>query len=265
MEYYDPYKESSDDEEAYAPPKPHPTGTSAAAPPKPLRTAAPAPPAAPAFVAIAAFGWEQGGETSPWVRVHVTLEGVEAATKVECSFGGDSFDLRVFGLRGANHRLRRGALDEDILPEKSSHVVKAGRVTVKLHKVPFPPVKGGATEKGKPRYPLWVSLSCTGGDREKDERRAPRHDGSAPYDICRALYESGDPRVRAKVGAAVVRNQERVFRDGCDNPLEKVLERAKRLEEKDPDAFREGGLRTATVGDILGGDPNFGVKRERGA
>ena len=58
------------------------------------------------------------------------------------------------------------------------------------------------------------------------KRSAPRFDGNAgglAYDVCKNLYDSGDPDVRARVGEAIARNRDRVFADGTDDPLEDIL------------------------------------------
>ena len=88
-----------------------------------------------------------------------------------------------------------------------------GRVVVKLRKVPL--------EDGS--YVEWEELSCPGGDREKAVDNAPAQAGGEPYDIARKLYETGNPIIREKIGAAATRHRDRIFKQGCDSPLEDVL------------------------------------------
>ncbi|KAH8070508.1 RNA cap guanine-N2 methyltransferase [Aureococcus anophagefferens] len=125
----------------------------------------------PVFTPITKFGWDQGDEHSAWVNVVVGLAGVENAAKVTCDVQTDAFDLKVLGLRGANYRLKKTALDDDVVPSASRHVVKSGRVTVKLHKKPR---RDG---DGKTTYPAWTALTCAGGDRRR--RSAARRASTA--------------------------------------------------------------------------------------
>lgn len=230
----DPYAglgDDSDDEVYCPPPRPLAGGGGGGAPRK-IETAAPAAAEGPVFTPITKFGWDQGDEHSAWVNVVVGLAGVENAAKVTCDVQTDAFDLKVLGLRGANYRLKKTALDDDVVPSASRHVVKSGRVTVKLHKKPR---KDG---DGKTTYPAWTALTCAGGDTEKAKRSAPRFDGNAgglAYDVCKNLYDSGDPDVRARVGEAIARNRDRVFADGTDDPLEDILKNA-------PEGARTKGL-----------------------
>ena len=137
-------------------------------------------------------------------------------------FGEDAFDLQIRGLRGKDYRLRRNALGGNIDPARSSYSVAGGRVVVKLRKAPL--------EDGS--FVEWEELSCPGGDREKAVDNAPRKPGGEPYDIARKLYETGNPIIREKIGAAATRHRDRIFKQGCDNPLEDVLkEHGGKLEE----------------------------------
>ena len=201
-------------------PPPQPISEPASTAPRPLKSQPPAT-TEKTFVAVTAFGWEQGDRKSPWARVSVPLTGVEQE-QVSCVFGEDAFDLQIRGLRGKDYRLRRNALGGNIDPAKSSYSVAGGRVVVKLRKVPL--------EDGS--YVEWEELSCPGGDREKAVDNAPRKPGGEPYDIARKLYETGNPIVREKIGAAATRHRDRIFAQGCDSPLEDVLkEHGGKLEE----------------------------------
>ena len=201
-------------------PPPQPISEPASTAPRPIKGRPPAT-TEKTFVAVTAFGWEQGDRKSPWARVSVPLSGVEPE-QVSCVFGEDAFDLQIRGLRGKDYRLRRNALGGNIDPAKSSYSVAGGRVVVKLRKVPL--------EDGS--FVEWEELSCPGGDREKAVDNAPRKPGGEPYDIARKLYETGNPIVREKIGAAATRHRDRIFAQGCDSPLEDVLkEHGGKLEE----------------------------------
>ncbi|CAH0380152.1 unnamed protein product [Pelagomonas calceolata] len=201
-------------------PPPQPISEPASTAPRPLKARPPST-TEKTFVAVTAFGWEQGDRKSPWARVSVPLTGV-APDQVTCSFGEDAFDLQIRGLRGKDYRLRRNALGGNIDPAKSSYSVSGGRVVVKLRKVPL--------EDGS--FVEWEELSCPGGDREKAVDNAPRKPGGEPYDIARKLYETGNPIIREKIGAAATRHRDRIFAQGCDSPLEDVLkEHGGKLEE----------------------------------
>ena len=201
-------------------PPPKPISEPASTAPRPLKARPPAT-TEKTFVAVTAFGWEQGDRKSPWARVSVPLTGVEP-DQVTCAFGEDAFDLQIRGLRGKDYRLRRNALGGNIDPAKSSYSVAGGRVVVKLRKAPL--------EDGS--YVEWEELSCPGGDREKAVDNAPRKPGGEPYDIARKLYETGNPIIREKIGAAATRHRDRIFAQGCDSPLEDVLkEHGGKLEE----------------------------------
>ena len=64
-----------------------------------------------------------------------------------------------------------------------------------------------------------------GGAREKAEKTAPRFADSEPYDLARKLYEDGNPAMRAKIGSAFLRNRDRVFAAGTDDPLGDLLKK----------------------------------------
>ena len=196
-------------------PPPKPISEPASTAPRPLKARPPST-TEKTFVAVTAFGWEQGDRKSPWARVSVPLTGV-APDQVTCTFGEDAFDLQIRGLRGKDYRLRRNALGGNIDPAKSSYSVAGGRVVVKLRKVPL--------EDGS--FVEWEELSCPGGDREKAVDNAPRKPGGEPYDIARKLYETGNPIIREKIGAAATRHRDRSSRRAATAPRG-CFERARR-------------------------------------
>lgn len=200
------------DEEPNCPP-PRPLHEQASSAPRPLKPR-PRSAAKSSFVAVSKFGWEQGNKTSPWARVNVPLAGV-TSEQVTCEFGDDAFDLQIRGEHGKDYRLRRNALGGAIDPRKSSHAVSGGRVVVKLRKKPL--------DDGT--YVEWEELSCPGGDREKANDNAPRKPDGEPYDIARKLYETGDPFMRAKLGAAATRRRDQMYKDGTEDPLADILKK----------------------------------------
>lgn len=163
------------------------------------------------------FSWDQGSRESPWVDVVVDVAGVNR-DNVRCSFRPDAFDLKI-KLVQRKLRLLQTSLDHDIVPDECRLIVKAGRVVVKLRKEPCPRKEPGKNDA----YDNWLRLSKSGGVKERQEARAPRHEGSQYYDVVRQLYEQGNDYIRRQIGEAYERNKSRVLTYGPEGPLADIL------------------------------------------
>lgn len=162
------------------------------------------------------FSWDQGSRKSPWVDVIVDVAGVNR-DNVRCSFRPDAFDLKI-RLVKRKLRLFQTSLDHDIVPDECRLIVKTGRVVVKLRKEPCPGKKDGGNV-----YETWFRLAKSGGVKERQEARAPRHEGSEHYDVVRQLYEQGNDHIRRQIGEAYERNKSRVLTYGPEGPLADIL------------------------------------------
>merc|ERR1712183_759472 len=96
---------------------------------------------------------ELGGYDKPQVSVDVRMKGIESLPKesVTCDFTESSFDLKIIGFEGKNHRMVKTNLDKDIVPSESSVKVKKNHVIVTLQKV-----------KGEYGYDSWSDLQAKG-------------------------------------------------------------------------------------------------------
>lgn len=189
-----------------------PGETTVPAAPTRLQRGASGAPETEAWVPIQNYSWDSGG-TGPWVDVVVSVPGATVAN-VSCDFKVDSFDLKVRAAR--NYRLVRNSLDRDVVPAQCRTVVRSGRVTLKLRKKPA----DGKTDS----YPPWDGLVKTGGKKERDLENAPRHEGSQYFDFVKAMYDSGDDKVRRTIGEAVERNRKReTDNDGKMTPFEELF------------------------------------------
>lgn len=145
------------------------------------------------FKEITTFGLELGKYSSPTVEVDVRLKGVETLPpeSITCDFGECSFDLKIVGLDGENHRMIKTNLEKDIVPAESSYRVKKNHVIVKLAKV-----------KGEYGYESWQDLT---GKRKKAEKKSSTADDpqAGIMDMMKDLYDDGDDNMKKIIGEAM--------------------------------------------------------------
>jgi len=166
--------------------------------------AAKAPPPAPAKVdvrsagpwtEITTFAQDLGGYDKPLVTVDVRLKGVEDLPKenITCDFTESSFDLKVVGLDGKNHRFLKTNLEKDIAPADSQVKVKKNHVIIQLAKV-----------KGQYGYDSWTDLCAKGGKRRPTPSAGKDSDPQASImNMMQDLYEDGDDNMKKIIGEAM--------------------------------------------------------------
>eukprot|EP00929_Paragymnodinium_shiwhaense_P102991 TRINITY_DN66260_c0_g1_i1.p1 TRINITY_DN66260_c0_g1~~TRINITY_DN66260_c0_g1_i1.p1 ORF type:complete len:266 (+),score=106.83 TRINITY_DN66260_c0_g1_i1:76-873(+) len=143
---------------------------------------------------ITTFALELGGYDSAAVTVDIRMKGVEAlaADAVTCDFTESSFDLKVMGFEGANHRMIKTNLEKDIDPAASSVRVKKNHVIVSLAKV-----------KGQFGYDSWTDL-CAKGKRKPTVGKADSGNPSdSIMDMMKDLYDDGDDNMKKVIGEAM--------------------------------------------------------------
>jgi len=168
--------------------------------PTPAATPKPSPvqiKAAGPWVEITTFGLELGGYNSPHVVVDIRLKGVEAlpAEAVTCDFTESSFDLKVIGLDGKNHRMIKTNLDKDIVPAESSVRVKKNHVLITMQKI-----------KGEYGYDSWTDL-CAKGKRKPANSQKSENPQDSIMGMMKDLYEDGDDNMKKIIGEAMYKAQ----------------------------------------------------------
>eukprot|EP00927_Polykrikos_kofoidii_P039067 TRINITY_DN334_c0_g1_i5.p1 TRINITY_DN334_c0_g1~~TRINITY_DN334_c0_g1_i5.p1 ORF type:complete len:280 (-),score=56.16 TRINITY_DN334_c0_g1_i5:171-947(-) len=143
---------------------------------------------------ITTFALDLGGYDKPLVTVDIRMKGVEAlpAEAVTCDFTESSFDLKVIGFEGANHRMVKTNLDKDIVPAESSVRVKKNHVIVTLQKV-----------KGKYGYDSWTDLCAKGGKRRTTTKSENPQDGI--MGMMKDMYDDGDDNMKKIIGEAMLK------------------------------------------------------------
>jgi len=158
---------------------------------------------------ITTFALDLGGYDKPIVTVDIRMKGVEAlpADNITCDFTGSSFDLKIVGFEGANHRMLKTNLDKDIVPGQSSFKVKKNHVLVSLHKV-----------KGEYAYDSWADL-CAKGRRKDTTAAAKEKPQDSIMTMMKDLYEDGDDNMKKIIGEAMYKAQRGEKYDPKETPL----------------------------------------------
>eukprot|EP00927_Polykrikos_kofoidii_P054778 TRINITY_DN49149_c0_g1_i1.p1 TRINITY_DN49149_c0_g1~~TRINITY_DN49149_c0_g1_i1.p1 ORF type:complete len:286 (-),score=59.36 TRINITY_DN49149_c0_g1_i1:66-854(-) len=158
---------------------------------------------------ITTFALDLGGYNKPSVTIDIRMKGVEALQQeaVTCDFTESSFDLKIMGFEGSNHRMIKTNLDKDIVPKESSVRVKKNHVIVTLQKV-----------KGEYSYDSWTDLCAKGG-----KRRAAAKAGADPQssivDLMKDLYDDGDDNMKKIIGEAMLKSRRGETHDPKDDDL----------------------------------------------
>lgn len=149
------------------------------------------------WTAISTFALDLGGYDKPLVTIDIRMKGVEELPKeaVTCDFSGSSFDLKVMGFEGKNHRMIKTNLDKDIVVADSSVRVKKNHVIITLQKV-----------KGQYGYDSWTDLVAKGARKPSS---APKSDN--PQDsimgMMKDMYNDGDDSMKKIIGEAMYKAQ----------------------------------------------------------
>eukprot|EP01138_Halocafeteria_seosinensis_P003228 gb/GECG01003302.1/.p1 GENE.gb/GECG01003302.1/~~gb/GECG01003302.1/.p1 ORF type:complete len:250 (+),score=56.27 gb/GECG01003302.1/:1-750(+) len=145
------------------------------------------------FQAVTRFGW---GQSDKFVSVYVSedMEGVGSLYEhddqaVQCEFTSNSFDLKVYGLKGRNYRLYRENLENEIDPESSKFKVKQDRVTVMLKK--------------KDSLDHWTELVS----KRKKPNISKEDPSGGIMDMMKQMYEEGDDNMKRTIAEAWEKSQ----------------------------------------------------------
>jgi len=143
---------------------------------------------------ITTFDLNLGGYDKPIVTVDLRLKGVEALPKenISCDFTESSFDLKVMGLDGQNHRFVRTNLDKDISPGSSEVKVKKNHVIVQL-----------AKKKGEYGFDTWTDLVAKGKRRPAPTAGKEADPQASIMNMMQDLYEDGDDNMKKILGEAM--------------------------------------------------------------
>lgn len=158
---------------------------------------------------ITTFALDLGGYDKPIVTVDIRMKGVEAlpADNITCDFTGSSFDLKIVGFEGANHRMLKTNLDKDIVPGLSSFKVKKNHVLVSLHKV-----------KGEYGYDSWADL-CAKGRRKPTSSASKENPQDSIMSMMKDLYDDGDDNMKKMIGEAMYKSRRGEKLDPEDSKL----------------------------------------------
>ena len=162
---------------------------------EPAKKVAKVVPSSGTYIPIESFAWDQGQYGTPLVTIFVDLDDVGTVKdKVNVTFTKSSFDLTVHDLKGKNYRLLKDNLDKDIVPEKSSFLVKKNKIVVKLQKV-----------KGEYSYENWASLTAK---KKREEVEATKKDPMGGLmDMMKNMYEEGDENMKKVIGEAMLKSR----------------------------------------------------------
>lgn len=190
--YITSLKRSAESSTATVAPSPSPTAN-------PVATVTPSVPKRPAvtghYIPIEDFAWDQGGFNSETITIFVDLPGVgKVKQNCEIRFGKHSLDLLVHGLDGKNYRLIKENLEKDIVPEKSSMIVKANKIVLKLQKV-----------KGEYSFENWNNLTAKKPRTHEDPKKKDPMGGI--MDMMKDMYEDGDENMKKIIGEAMMKSQ----------------------------------------------------------
>jgi len=143
---------------------------------------------------ITTFALDLGGYDKEEVVVDIRMKGVEAlkSEAVTCDFTESSFDLKVVGFEGKNHRMLKTNLDKDIVPAESSVRVKKNHVIVTLKKV-----------KGKYGFDSWSDLCAKGKRKPTSDSKKKEDPSSDIMGMMQNLYEDGDDNMKKIIGEAM--------------------------------------------------------------
>lgn len=181
---------------------PTPTATSEAAAVQQTPAAAPHVPtqvdvrAAGPWTEITTFAEDLGGYDKPTVTIDIRFKGIEQlpAEKITCDFTTSSFDLKIFGYEGKNHRMLKTNLEKDIVVAESSVRVKKNHVIITLQKV-----------KGQYGYDSWSSLCAKGGKRKETKKDENPQDSI--MSMMKDMYDDGDDNMKKIIGEAMLKSR----------------------------------------------------------
>jgi len=151
--------------------------------------------AAGPWAEITTFAEDLGGYDKPTVTIDVRFKGIEQlpAESVICDFTTSSFDLKVLGYEGKNHRMLKTNLEKDIVVGESSVRVKKNHVIVTLQKV-----------KGQYGYESWAGLCAKGKRKEAKKDESPQ---DSLMGMMKDMYDDGDDSMKKIIGEAMLKSR----------------------------------------------------------
>jgi len=151
--------------------------------------------AAGPWLEITTFAEDLGGYDKPTVTIDVRFKGIEQlpAESVTCDFATTSFDLKIFGYEGKNHRMLKTNLEKDIVVAESSVRVKKNHVIVTLQKV-----------KGQYGYESWAGLCAKGKRKETKKDENPQ---DSLMGMMKDMYDDGDDSMKKIIGEAMLKSR----------------------------------------------------------
>jgi len=152
------------------------------------------------WTSLSSYGWDQSDKN---VNVYIMdLPGIlQVKDNVKCTFGDNSFDLKIRNYQGANHRLHRWNLSHEILPAQSSFTVKKDKIVLTLRK---PKGKYGISDH-------WTELfsdkkPITDPVKKKDDPMG------GVMDLMKKMYDEGDDKTREMIGKAMLESRQKQMR-----------------------------------------------------
>jgi len=177
--------------------------------PKPEKRPVDIPVAAGPWTEITTFALDLGGYGGSTITVDIRMKGVETlpTENISCDYTESSFDLKVMGYEGKNHRMIKTPLEKDIIPSSCKMKVKKNHIIITLEKV-----------KGEHSYDSWSDLCAKGG-----RRKPPAKKGDNPQDsimgMMKDLYDDGDDNMKKIIGEAMYKAQRGEKYDPKDSKL----------------------------------------------
>ena len=146
------------------------------------------------YVVISTFLFDAGEYNSPSLSLYVNLDGIgKAKETVTCDFTPTSFDLKIKDFEGKSHRLYKDNLEHDLVPAKSSFIVKENKIVIKLGKV-----------KGEYSFDSWQQLTAKKDKKSKAEEKADPQAGI--MSMMKDLYNSGDDNMKKIIGESMLKS-----------------------------------------------------------
>eukprot|EP00668_Euglena_longa_P045651 GGOE01061328.1.p1 GENE.GGOE01061328.1~~GGOE01061328.1.p1 ORF type:complete len:303 (-),score=76.42 GGOE01061328.1:178-1059(-) len=142
------------------------------------------------FLPFKQWGWDQ---SSSFVTVYLTLDGLVDQAQVHCGFQRQSFDFRCIHCAGKHFRLYIPALCMDIVPSESSVVVKTGSARIKLRKADMKE---------------WCGLDDT-EKRKKAQHKQLADSGATTEELLRNMYLQADDKTREDLTKAAAEGQKK--------------------------------------------------------
>ena len=132
---------------------------------------------------VSKYAWDEG---KTFVNLYITLSGAHDQSYATCTFEGQAFRMRCFGIGGKNYEFAVPNLRHPIDPERSVLAMKPDQVRLKLKKV-----KCDAK---------WDALDDS-SQVKMDEARAMAKEGASMEELMENMYKNVDDETREQLRA----------------------------------------------------------------